>query len=59
VCRYILPFPSNKTSTGHRQKLQLASRIDELCGLVWEPLDAKGVLVDAGEELEAPVLLRR
>jgi hypothetical protein len=25
VCRYILPCPSNKNSTGQRKKLQLAS----------------------------------
>jgi hypothetical protein len=33
--------------------------VDELSDFFREPLDAEGVLVDAEEELEAPVLLRR
>jgi hypothetical protein len=59
-----LACPSNKTLTGHRKKLQVASRscngrldgVDELGEFVREPLDAEGVLVDAEEELDAPNL---
>jgi hypothetical protein len=39
--------------------LGLLDAIEELGELVWEHLDAEGVLVDAEEELKAPVLLRR
>jgi hypothetical protein len=66
VCRYILIYPSNKPSRPQAKaasglpRLQLGriGVVDELGELFREPLDAKGILIDAEDEFEVPRPLR-
>jgi hypothetical protein len=51
---------SKKAAAGLPQmQLGLLGTVNKLGELVWQLLDAEGILVDAKDELEVPRLLRR